>query len=356
MNKKLKLYLILGTSIIMIAWWAALFFTGTKEETINYIWQVGMGLCALLYATLGIITAAKWNWLKSGVGKGIFFISLALLCWSIGQLGWSYFLFAEPNVQAPQSHLLDIIDFAAIPLWFAGILMLSKATGARYGLKKLNGQILVFLVSVIMILLSYYFLVEVARGGSSYFDQPFWKAFFDLGYSIGDAIIATVSIAIFALSWKMLGGRFKLPITIILGGFILLYFADFSFSYFDGKNEYYNGDVVDLLFMLAVTTLGIGVNMLDPTHLRKAKQKAVPEVVAAQATPDVPAEAPVEATEEPLPEQVSAPITDAQPDVSQEPAVAETEQTTPVETPDFLKVNPTAPYANPHDNSERDNQ
>ncbi len=356
MNKKLKLYLILGTSLIMLVWWALLFFTDTREQTINYLWQIGMGVCAVLYAVLGIITAAKWNWLKSGVGRGVFFISLALLFWGIGQLGWSYFLFAEPNVEAPQSHLLDIIDFAAIPVWFVGIVMLSKATGARYGLKKLNGQILVFLVSVIMILLSYYFLVEVARGGSAYFEQTFWKAFFDLGYSVGDAILATVSITIFALSWKFLGGRFKLPITVILFGFILLYFADFSFSYYDGRDEYYNGNIADLLFMLAVTALGIGVNMLDPTHVRSSrpKTKTVPAVTPPTTAQEI-ANTPEPA--EPTSQQ-TAPVVE-QTEATEEALPATSETTSaevPVATPEFLKVNPTAPYAHPHDNSESEKQ
>ncbi len=271
MNKKFKFYSVIGISTFMVITWAAIFFSHTVEQQINYYWQVGMGLSALYFSIIGIMTAAKWNWLKSGVGRGVFFISLGTLMWSIGQLGWSYYLFTDPSTQSPPSHLLDIVDISAIPLWFTGVLMLSKATGARYGLRKVKGQILVVVVSIIMISLSYYFLVVVARGGTAYFAQPFWKEFFDLGYSVGDAVIATIAIVIFALSWKVLGGRFKLPISIILAGFILLYFADFAFSYMDGRGEYYNGDVVDLLYMLTIAAFGLGVNMLDPSNLHSVK-------------------------------------------------------------------------------------
>lgn len=271
MNKKLKLITIVAISSFMLLTWALIFFSHTVATTTNYIWQIGMGLSGLTFAIFGILTAKKWGWLKSGVGRGVFFISLGLLAWSIGQLGWSYFLFADPTTETPPSHILDIIDFAAIPLWFVGIIMLSKATGARYALKRKSGQLLIVVVAITMSLLSYYFLVVEARGGTAYFDQAFWNQFFDLGYSIGDAIIATIAIVVFSLSWKLLGGRFKLPITVILLGFVLLFFADFAYSFRDGRGEYFNGDIADLLYMLTITAFGLGLSMLDPSPLRTAK-------------------------------------------------------------------------------------
>ena len=269
MNKKLKLIVISSVALLMIASWAYIYFGHYVGRNINYWWQVAMGLSALLYAVLGIFTSGKWTWLKSGVGRGIFFISLALFMWGVGQMGWSYFLFVNPAVQSPPSHLLDIADFSAIPLWFVGIVMLSRATGARYGLKKRSGQIIVVVVSLIMIVASYYLLVVVARGGVSYFKEPFWEQFFDLGYSIGDAITATIAITIYMLSWRILGGRFKLPIVVILAGFVLLYLADFLYSYRAGRNVYFNGDVADLLYVVTISTFGLGVNMLDPGRVRK---------------------------------------------------------------------------------------
>ena len=337
MNKKLKLYTILIISFSMLAWWGVLFFTSTREQQINYYWQVAMGLSALLFAGIGISTAAKWGWFKSGVGRAILFISAGLIMWGLGQLGWSYYLFADPGVEAVPSHIPDYIYFTALPLWFVGILMLSKATGARYGIRKTSGKILVGLIAAIMSLLSYYILVDVARGGIDYFSQPFLDTFFDLGYSIGDAILLTIVFAIFALSWKVLGGRFKRPIVTILIAFVFLFFADFAYSYTNGKGVYFNGNIADLFFFLMVCTFGLGVGMLDPGHVRKKKVSDKP--VAQEA----PAPAELKAEESPV-----APIeTTAEAD-------AELVQT-PQETPDFLKVNPVAPYANPHDNSEKEN-
>jgi len=273
MNKKLKLYIILTVSVGMLLWWAVLFFTTTREQQVNYWWQVAMGVSALLFSCIGIITAAKWSWLKSGVGRSIFFISLGLMMWGLGQLGWSYYLFAQPGTEAVPSHIPDYIYFSALPLWFIGILTLSRATGARYGIKKTSGKLAVILIAAVMSFLSYYILVDVARGGASYFtNQAVLDTFFDLGYSIGDAILLTIVIAVYALSWKRLGGRFKRPVVTILTGFIFLFLADFSYSYTNGKGIYYNGNIADLFFFLMVATFGLGVAMLDPDHIRKLKK------------------------------------------------------------------------------------
>lgn len=225
-----------------------------------------MAAIAILFGVFGMLTAKKWSWLKSGVGQGVFFISLGVVMWGLGQAGWTYYLLKYPGQEVVQSKIIDVLYFASIPLWTYGILKLSKATGAKFGLKSVKGKILVAALSLIMVAFSYYFLVVVARGGLSYFDgQSVWISFFDLGYAIGDAINLTIAIAIFGLSWRYLGGRFKGPIMIILASFGLIYLADFLFSYYDGNDMYYNGNAVDLLYLLTIATLGLALCMLDPS-------------------------------------------------------------------------------------------
>lgn len=271
MNKKLKFVTILSITIFMLITWAIIYFSHSVGKAANNWWQVGMSASALLFGVFGMMTAAKWSWFKSGIGRGIFLIAAGVFMWGVGNSGWTYYLFVDPNQQNPPAHILDILYSSAIPLWFVGILMLSRATGARYGLRSTVGKLFVVLIILAMSVGSWYLLVEVARGGSSYFKLPFWEQFFDLGYSIGDAINATIAIALFALSWKLLGGRFKLPILTILAAFVMLYFADFLWSYLSGKNLYFNGDVADLLYMSTISAFGLGVNMLDPGRIGKAK-------------------------------------------------------------------------------------
>jgi hypothetical protein len=289
MNKRLKFFLIAGITAFMLITWAVIFFSHSVGKPANNWWQVGMSASALLFGVFGMLTAAKWSWLKSGVGRSVFLMSAAVFMWGVGNSGWTYYLFRDPNQQNPPAHLLDILYSSAIPLWFVGVIMLSKATGARYGLRSLVGKIFVVAIILIMSIASWYLLVEVARGGVSYFKLPFWEQFFDLGYSVGDAINATIAIALFALSWKLLGGRFKIPILTILAAFVTIYFADFLWSYLSGKNEYFNGDVADLLYMTSISAFGLGINMLDPGTIRKAAVVTLPpvETTINQAPPSV---------------------------------------------------------------------
>lgn len=285
MTKKNKTIILFITAGALIVFWAALAITNTKYQTVNYWWQALMAAAAILYGIFGLLSAKHWGWLKSSLGQGVFFISLGLIMWGIGQAGWTYYLFKDPNIQAPPSHLLDILDVSAIPLWAYGIFKLSKATGARYGLRSTYAKVALAVFVVVMFAFSYYILVEVARGGSGYYQQPFWKSFFDLAYAFGDVLNITLVIGIFGLSWKYLGGLFKLPVIVMLLAFVLLYLSDFWFSYMDGKGLYYNGDWVDLLFITTVATFGLGLCLLDPSDIRrqvKSQHELSPDVILPQ--------------------------------------------------------------------------
>lgn len=274
MNKKFKLSIIIAFSVLLFLYWLALAVTNTKAHMINYWWQAGLAVAVVLFGIFGMISAKHWGWLKSGVGQGVFFISLGLIMWGIGQAGWTYFVIKDPSQQTPPTHILDVIYSSSIPLWFYGMYKLSQATGARYGLRSPWAKIGVVGLILVMFAISYYLLVVVARGGTAYFQQPFWATFFDLGYAAGDAINLTLALAIFGLSWKFLGGRFKRPILLILLGFAVIYLADLLFSFYDGKGQYYNGHWVDLLYLLMAAIFAGGLCLLDPAAAHHAASAA----------------------------------------------------------------------------------
>lgn len=266
MTKKIKVLIIIAITVLLAGVWLALYLTKTQSQTINYWWQAGLAALSIIAGVLGLITAKKWSWLKSGVGRGVFFISLGLIMWGLGQAGWAYYTIAYPGEEVVYNKLVDVLYFSSIPLWTYGILSLSKATGAKFGLKSSLSKLLVVVTTVIMLAVSYYFLIIVARGGSTYFDdQTVWNAFFDLAYAFGDAINLILAVVIFGLSWKYLGGRFKQPIIAILLAFGLLYLADFWFSYADGQGLYYNGHPCDMLYLVVVAIMGVGLCLLDPS-------------------------------------------------------------------------------------------
>ena len=283
--KKYKLLTIIVCSSFLALWWLVLSLSKTQSETSNYIWQALLAFVTIVYAAFGLLTSGQWSWLKSGVGKGIFSISLGLLLWGLGQAGWAYETLANSAVEVPNAPLLDFLYFASVPTWAYGIFQLSKATGAKFGLRKLSGKLFALATFAVIGTVSYYFLVVVARGGfEAYFDTSalpegslpmWWIAFTDLGYAFGDAMNLALSLSIFGLAWEYLGGRFKKPIMMILAAFGGMYIADFFFSYYDGLGAYYNGHWVDLGYLAVVSLFGAALVMIDPLRVSKETTPAI---------------------------------------------------------------------------------
>lgn len=328
----------------MTIYWALLFFTGTKGQTINYIWQVLLCGLSVTYGVLGLVAAKHWNWLKSNVGQGIFAISLGVIVWGIGQGIWTYYVISNPGEEAPTSRLIDLFYMTSIPLWIYGILRLSKATGARYALKKPVAKVGTIITTLLLLGASYYLLVEVARGGSAYFtDATPMDVFVDLGYAAGDAVNLILVVVIFGLSWKLLGGMFRRPILVILFSFVSIYLADMFYSYRTAQEVYYNGDISDLFYLLTIASFGIGLSMLDPITRKAA-------TLTAKQTPATEPAVPIEATA-PTPQtaQQADPVTpETAVDVA-EPVVATNSQVEiasqqPVSAPEPLSV-PVEPAA-----------
>jgi hypothetical protein len=168
------------------------------------------------------------------------------------------------HIEIPYPSLADVAYILSWPLWSIGMINLSLATGAGYALRNNSGKSILVIIPIIAILASYYLLVVIARGGSiDLSGEGALKAFFDLAYPIGDIVILTLSTVIYGLSFKYFGGQFKMGIYVLLIGFIINYFADFTFSYSTTVSTFYPGGISDLLFTLAMIALSYGTNYLD---------------------------------------------------------------------------------------------
>ncbi len=249
---------------IIALWWTALYLLGIKYSFQNYLYQFGFGLIPLVGGFLGILKSKKWGFLNSQVGTAIFFISLGLISWGVGQMLWSLYYNILLQVEVPYPSLADIGYVGALPLWIFGIISFSKATGAKFSLENVRGKLMLFGIPILAVAFSYYLLIVVARGGSIPLDGGALKLFFDFAYPVGDIVILTLALLIYGLSFGYLGGRFRIPIITILAGFALMYLTDFTFSYVTTIESYYNGHFVDLMFPAVMTLLTFGVNNMDP--------------------------------------------------------------------------------------------
>lgn len=259
MKITLKTSFLTGFFIALVIWWFTIQFSGIKDAPFNLAFAFAYGLIPIIGGVFGLMESQKWGLLASKMGKALFFISLGLVTWGMGEMIWSYYNFIL-QVEVPYPSLADASFIVSWPLWTIGVLFMSFATGAKFGLKNAGGKILLFLIPITAIALSYYLLIVVARNGSFEIAGGLLKIFFDLAYPIWDVVILTAALLVYGLSLDFLGGRFKWPVIITLLGFGVNYFADFGFSYTTTVETFYNGSWVDLLFMSAMFVLSYGVN------------------------------------------------------------------------------------------------
>lgn len=262
------LYFLSAYFILIFLWWIAIFLTGQKDSSSNFQFVLIYGLIPFFGGFFGIFKALQWGFFKSSLGRAIFFLSCGLITWSGGETIWSFYNLVL-HVEIPYPSWADASFIISWPLWIAGVYFLSHATGAKFGLRKRNGQFQLILIPLIAAILSYYLLIIVARGGSWTSGGGLLKVFFDFAYPILDIIILTEALLVYGLSLKFLGGRFKWSVLIILLGFVINYFADFGFSYTTTIETYFNASWPDLLFATTMFVLSVGINSLDPNVIDK---------------------------------------------------------------------------------------
>ncbi len=269
---KLNLYskIIVSIYAIICFFWIALVVISKYSlvdsgvlENLQHFTQIPLAILPLVGAIIGFKNSSSWGGTKSVVGRSTLALSLGLLAWSGGMIIWNYYLFFTTN-EVPYPSLADIIFILSWPFWSYGIWKLSEAIGIKFALRKMNKWF--FVIPLILVALSIYLLVYVARGGIVYDDSTL-KLFFDLFYPLGDIVILTLTASVYLLLRKFLGGIYKIPVLILFIGFILNYFSDFLFSYSTTQETYFNGHVVDFLFTSTMFALSLGLSMLSPNLL-----------------------------------------------------------------------------------------
>ena len=249
---------------VMCFWWLFINTNQLENTFQNYVFGFVFGLIPLVGGVMGLRNAHAWGGFKSVMGRATTLLSLGLLSWSLGSLIWAYYNFFGA-IEVPYPSWADVAYIVSWPLWAWGVIELSRATGAKFSLRKREGKLALLVIPVAVIAASYYLLVVVARGGELIASNGgVLKAFFDLAYPTGDVVILSLALIVFGLSLKYFGGKFKTPILILLAGFVLNYFADFAFSWTTLNGTFFVASWVDGLFMCAMTALSMGAIGLNP--------------------------------------------------------------------------------------------
>jgi hypothetical protein len=271
--QKVSAAFFIGVTIL----WVVLALTGHKSGNANYWYSFLFGLIPLVGGLTGMVKSQIWGGLKSALGKAIFYVSLGLFLWGLGETIWSYYNFIR-HVPAPYPSLADIGFAPSIFFWILGTAYLAKATGALFALRKTHwAKAFAVLVPIVLLIPSYYLQVKLARGGVLIPQgETMLKVILDIAYPFGDFLALTFASTVFALSYRYYGGLYRWAVSSLLAGLATMYIADLVFSYTTTEGTYYNGDWGDLLLSLGLFLMTFGVLAFATKPALKAPQQ--PEV------------------------------------------------------------------------------
>ena len=255
--------------IFLFAYWVGLNFVfHSTDGNWNFLYSFLFSVMPLVGGLFGMWQSREWGGLKSHVGKALFFISFSLFLWGSGSMVWSYYNFIA-HIEAPYPSLADLGFAPSIFFYGLGAIYLSRATGAKYGLRHPLAKLFITVVPIALIVFSYYVLVTVARGGVVVpAGEDGLKTFFDIAYPLGDFVSLVVAVVVSGLSFPYLGGRLKWDVYSILLGLGVMFIGDFMFSYTTTVGTFYDGDFGDLilttgLFLLTFGVLGFSSQKID---------------------------------------------------------------------------------------------
>ncbi len=290
--KKLNIYQkIVSIFFVGLAvFWAYIQFKGSKDGNLNFTYSFLFGLIPLLGGAVGMARSRVWGGLHSALGRAVFYVSLGLVLWGIGESIWSYYNFFR-DVAAPYPSWADLGFAPSIFFWVLGAASLARASGAWLQLKRSHyAKLYAVLAIAALTVLSYYLLIRVARGNVLVpAGETALKTLLDIAYPLGDFLAAIFAFIVFTLSFRYLGGLYRTAIAAILLGLGVMYVADFVFSYTTTVGSYFNADWGDLLLTTGLFLLTFGVLGLST----KPQVVAVPKPFSPtdKPTPTVTAEA-----------------------------------------------------------------
>lgn len=248
-----------GYFFLVLIFWVALRFNHQTDSIYNLLYSFAFSLIPLIGGLLGMFQSKKWGGLKSSVGKAVFFISLGLFLWGAGSMLWSYYNLVA-HIEVPYPSWADLGFASSIFFYGLGAIYLSKATGAKFGLRSKSAKIFAVVAPIIIFALSYYLLIVVARSGVLVPEgETALKTILDIAYPLGDFFSLVIAIVISGLSFKYLGGRYTVDIASILLGLGVMFIADTIFSYTTTVGTFYNGNFGDLILTIGLFLLTFGV-------------------------------------------------------------------------------------------------
>ena len=265
-----KLYYTISVALFVffVLWWMYLkTFSLDEVRNARQLWGALYQIVALLGGILGISISYKWGGHKSILGRAILAFSIGLFLQCFGQTYSSYYVFHYKVESPPYPGIGDIGFFGSIFLYIYGVVLLFKLGSSSMLLKKIQNQLLILIVPVVMLIGSYFFFLK----GYEFDWTNKLKIFLDFGYPFGQAFYVSVAILTLFLSRNILGGVMKKPLMLLLFALLFQYFSDFFFLYQSNFGTWHVAGINDLMYFISYFIMTLSIIQLGTTFNKVKK-------------------------------------------------------------------------------------
>lgn len=229
-----------------LGWWFS-FQSVVTQQGKSVQWFGGTyGVIALIGAIIGFSAMRKWGGYKTVLGRALLFYALGLLAQEVGQLAYQYYV-TVAKIQIPYPSWGDVGFFGGVLLYIYATLLLCKAVGVRFSLKRKGYKLVALLVFMIILGTSYWVFLH----NHQYDWHKPLTVFLDFGYPMGQAIYISLAVTAYLLSRRMLGGIMRSGILIVILALVVQYFSDFTFLYQSSRGTWLQGRWNDLSYCVA---------------------------------------------------------------------------------------------------------
>lgn len=257
--------------LAIILWLVFVIISGYTQHPLGLYTQIPLIIIPIYGGIIGLKRFNSWGGFKTVMGKSLFFLSTSLIVWGVALGMWTYFIIAGTVLPYPSA--ADYVFIWSPVLWTFGLVFLAKVTGAPFALKNVKEIVVGIITTLFVAMAAYYVLVIIGHNNIlSLSESGSLQAFFDYAYTFETLAVIIISSSIFVFSYKYLGGRYKIPVLYLLLGYTFHFVAIFFFVKTIGDETYFNGNIADLLFTIALYLEGLGVIRLDPKLISNNNQ------------------------------------------------------------------------------------
>ncbi|CAN5127196.1 hypothetical protein BH11PAT1_BH11PAT1_0200 [soil metagenome] len=232
--------------LLLVIWDIMLQLSPLKTTTANYAYNLGYGVVFIFGSIIGIRGALDLS-LKSTIGKALFFLSLALFLYAIGQGIWAYNNLSS-NIAIPYPSLADLFFILFIPCMGMAVTYI-----ARMFLTSITKKI--FLQALFIPILPAIIIFAFLNTPDLSSHLSLLTKICNIAYPLGDVVL--ISLAILLL--RITGGKIYTGILFLIAGLLSQAGADLLFSYRTSSGTYWNGDISDVLFALSSILLSLSI-------------------------------------------------------------------------------------------------